>query len=78
MGGTERNSTGGRGFLRLWTVGSAWFSGEDEKKGSMTAGQFADLAVLSADYFAAGRGGGGPRRRRYSRGDIPFHERNAR
>jgi predicted amidohydrolase YtcJ len=38
--------------LRLWTVGSAWFSGEDEKKGAMAPGQLADLAVLSGDYFS--------------------------
>jgi predicted amidohydrolase YtcJ len=38
--------------LRLWTVGSAWFSGEDSKKGAMAPGQLADLAVLSGDYFS--------------------------
>jgi hypothetical protein len=38
--------------LRLYTVGSTWFSGEDGMKGSIAAGQLADLAVLSADYFA--------------------------
>jgi predicted amidohydrolase YtcJ len=38
--------------LRLWTVGSSWFSGEDGKKGSIVPGQLADLAVLSADYFS--------------------------
>ncbi|HEY8569914.1 amidohydrolase family protein, partial [Microbulbifer sp.] len=37
--------------LRLWTEGSAWFSGEDKVKGSLRPGQFADLAVLSQDYF---------------------------
>jgi predicted amidohydrolase YtcJ len=37
--------------LRLWTVGSAWFSSEDGKKGALVPGQLADLAVLSADYF---------------------------
>jgi hypothetical protein len=37
--------------LRLWTAGSAWFSGEEEKKGVLRAGQYADLAVLSEDYF---------------------------
>lgn len=37
--------------LRLWTQGSAWFSGEQEVKGTIAAGQYADLAVLSADYF---------------------------
>jgi predicted amidohydrolase YtcJ len=38
--------------LRLWTKGSAWFSGEDEYKGELSPGQLADLAVLSEDYFA--------------------------
>jgi predicted amidohydrolase YtcJ len=38
--------------LRRYTLGSAWFSGEETKKGALTLGQFADLAVLSADYFA--------------------------
>ena len=37
--------------LRLYTVGSAGFSGEAEKKGRLLAGQLADLCVLSADYF---------------------------
>jgi predicted amidohydrolase YtcJ len=38
--------------LRRYTLGSAWFSGEETKKGSMAPGQLADLAVLSADYFS--------------------------
>jgi hypothetical protein len=38
--------------LRLWTVGSAWFSSEEGKKGALVPGQLADLAVLSADYFS--------------------------
>lgn len=38
--------------LRLWTSGSAWFSGEEEKKGRIAPGQFADLAVLSGNYFS--------------------------
>lgn len=38
--------------LRLWTVGSSWFSTEHGLKGSIVAGQLADLAVLSADYFS--------------------------
>ena len=37
--------------LRLYTVGSAWFSGEEAHKGAIRPGQLADLAVLSADYF---------------------------
>jgi predicted amidohydrolase YtcJ len=38
--------------LRLYTVGSSWFSSEDGKKGSIVPGQFADLSVLSGDYFS--------------------------
>ena len=37
--------------LRLYTVGSAWFSGEEEVKGRIAPGQFADFAILSADYL---------------------------
>ena len=37
--------------LRRYTVGSAWFSGDEAVKGVIAPGQFADLAVLSADYF---------------------------
>jgi predicted amidohydrolase YtcJ len=38
--------------LRLYTVGSSWFSSEDGKKGSIVPGQFADLSVLSGDYLS--------------------------
>jgi len=38
--------------LRLWTLGSAWFSGEQARKGRLAPGQFADCALLSADYFS--------------------------
>jgi predicted amidohydrolase YtcJ len=38
--------------LRRYTSGSAWFSGEEEKKGTIAVGRLADLAVLSADYFS--------------------------
>jgi predicted amidohydrolase YtcJ len=37
--------------LRLYTLGSAWFSSDEGKKGALTPGQLADCAVLSADYF---------------------------
>src|SRR5277367_5527579 len=37
--------------LRLWTEANTWFSGECGKKGQIKAGQLADLAVLSDDYF---------------------------
>lgn len=38
--------------LRLYTQGSSWFSSEHGLKGQLVAGQMADLAVLSADYFS--------------------------
>ena len=37
--------------LKIWTKGSAWFTGEDEKKGSIETGQFADFALLDRDYL---------------------------
>ena len=39
--------------LRLYTAGSAWFSGEESVKGKIVKGQYADLALLSDDYFTA-------------------------
>jgi predicted amidohydrolase YtcJ len=38
--------------LRLYTAGSAWFSGEEDVKGKIAPGQYADFAVLSADYLS--------------------------
>jgi hypothetical protein len=38
--------------LRLYTVGSAWFSGGEAERGRLAPGQLADFAVLSEDYFA--------------------------
>ncbi len=37
--------------LRLYTVGTAWFSGEEKIKGRIAPGQFADFAILSDDYM---------------------------
>jgi len=37
--------------LELWTAGSAWFSNEQDGKGRIKEGMFADLAVLSKDFF---------------------------
>ncbi len=37
--------------LELYTRGSAWFSNEQDKKGDIKVGMFADLAVLDEDYF---------------------------
>jgi len=38
--------------LRLYTEGSAWFSTESGVKGALKAGQYADFAALTEDYFA--------------------------
>jgi len=38
--------------LKLYTMGSSWFSTEDGRKGALAPGQLADLAVLSDDYFS--------------------------
>ncbi|MFZ0842736.1 MAG: amidohydrolase, partial [Nitrosotalea sp.] len=55
VGGTrlypESNRLSRMESLRLYTVGSAWFSSEENKKGSIEPGKLADLAVLSSDYF---------------------------
>ena len=37
--------------LRFYTLGSAWFSHDEEKRGSLEVGKLADLAVLSKDYM---------------------------
>ena len=56
VGGTTLYPEGNRldrmEALRLYTVGSSWFSREEGTKGAMVPGQLADLAVLSADYFS--------------------------
>ena len=56
VGGTtlypEANRLDRMEALRLYTVGSSWFSAEEGKKGAIVPGQLADLAVLSEDYFS--------------------------
>ncbi len=37
--------------LRLYTLGSAWFSKDEDKRGSLEVGKQADLAVLTKDYM---------------------------
>jgi predicted amidohydrolase YtcJ len=39
--------------LRAYTIGSAWFSFDEGKRGSLEPGKIADLAVLSKDYMTA-------------------------
>src|SRR6201995_1600678 len=38
--------------LTLYTQGSSWFSSEQGKKGALKAGQLADFAVLTNDYYS--------------------------
>jgi predicted amidohydrolase YtcJ len=56
VGGTVLHDKGDRlsreQALQLYTHGSAWFSSEDDKKGTLDVGSYCDLAVLSDDYFA--------------------------
>lgn len=47
----ESNRLDRQEALRRYTLGSAWFSGEETKKGAIAPGQLADLAVLTSDYF---------------------------
>ncbi len=48
----EKNRLNRSEALKLYTLGSSWFSTENGKKGALAPGQLADLAVLSADYFS--------------------------
>jgi len=56
VGGTEITAPADRltreEALRLYTQGSAWFSGEESRKGTLAPGHFADFAVLDRDFFA--------------------------
>jgi predicted amidohydrolase YtcJ len=38
--------------LQLYTSGSAWCSGEEKEKGKLVRGMYADLCILSDDYFS--------------------------
>ena len=48
----EENRLDREEALKLYTLGSSWFSTENGKKGALAPGQLADLTVLSADYFS--------------------------
>ena len=56
VGGTalypEANLLSREQALRLYTQAGTWFSSEEGKKGTMQAGQFGDLVVLSDDFFS--------------------------
>jgi predicted amidohydrolase YtcJ len=42
--------------LRLYTQGSAWFTFDDDKRGTLEAGRLADLAVLTGDFMTVPAG----------------------
>jgi predicted amidohydrolase YtcJ len=48
----EENRLNREEALKIYTMGSSWFSTENGKKGALAPGQLADLAVLSGDYFS--------------------------
>lgn len=56
VGGTQlygdNNRLSREEALRLYTVGSAWFSGEEDIKGTIAPGMLGDFAVLSDDFFS--------------------------
>ncbi|MCF0054761.1 amidohydrolase [Dyadobacter sp. CY356] len=39
--------------LRIYTSGSAWFTGEEKLKGRIERGMYADITILTNDYFSA-------------------------
>jgi predicted amidohydrolase YtcJ len=47
----ERNLLDRHTALTLWTQANTWFSHDEGRKGQIVVGQWADFAVLSADYF---------------------------
>ncbi len=48
---STQNTLGREEALRLYTAGSAWFSGEEKTKGTIAPDMVADVAILSDDYF---------------------------
>lgn len=57
IGGTqtrgEAEAPSRRQALEMYTRNSAFIANDDDKRGTLEAGKFADLAVLSADYLTA-------------------------
>ncbi|GAB4381208.1 MAG: amidohydrolase [Elainellaceae cyanobacterium] len=55
VGGTrlysEKNRMDRMQALQLFTVGSSWFSSEEGTKGAIAPGQYADLVILTEDFF---------------------------
>ena len=57
IGGTrtrgDEEAPSRRQALEMYTRNSAFMANDDDKRGTLEAGKFADLAVLSADYMTA-------------------------
>ena len=47
----DRNLMSREEALRAYSAAGAWISNEEDKKGTLSVGKWADLAVLSADYL---------------------------
>ena len=47
----QRNCLDRETALRMWTENVTWFSNEEDKKGRIEVGQFADLIVPDRDFF---------------------------
>jgi len=48
----DRNLLDRTEALRLYTMGGAWISSEEDKKGTLSVGKLADLVVLNNDFFS--------------------------
>jgi len=48
----EENTLGRLEALRLFTLGSAWLSGDEDRRGALRPGMLADLAILDRDILA--------------------------
>jgi len=49
----EAEATSRRQALEMYTRNSAFMANDDDKRGTLEPGKFADLAVLSSDYLTA-------------------------
>ena len=49
----EAEAPSRRQALEMYTRNSAFMANDDDRRGTLEAGKFADLAVLSADYLTA-------------------------
>jgi len=48
---TPEQTPGREEALRMYSINAAWFSFDEDKRGSLEVGKYADLAVLSDDYM---------------------------